>query len=96
MALVHMIFLDLGVTQFPKHPDPTNPQDYFLGKSVFFIAAVKVGSKPSIKVAILFYIRIKKDDGQGTSGYPNDIVLPGLYSYRPTLDLNLDFFRQGP
>src|SRR3990172_1314423 len=53
MTLIHMVLLDPGITQFPKHPYSTDPQDDFLGKPVFFVAAIKIMGESPVRLAIL-------------------------------------------
>src|SRR4030042_5314907 len=92
MAFVHMVFFDLCVTQFPQHLYSADPQNDLRGKPIFLITSIKVVGKSSIIIAVFLQIRIQEDDGQGTSGYPNDIVLPSLYPYGSTLNLYIGLF----
>lgn len=86
MAFVHVVALDLLVSQGTQYAYPANAEDDFLIQPIVLIAAVEIMGQRSIPLEVCWQITGRENIPAPRIPRTCAVVLPGSDSYRAALD----------
>ena len=94
MAFVHVISLDVFMSQGTEHPHAAHAEHHFLHQPIMLIAAIeKMGQRP-IRWAVVREIGIEKVNRDAETAGADHLVLPRPQHHRSTFDRHAGSLRQ--
>ena len=85
MAFVHVETFDPVVSNDPKHPHSSDPENHFLAQPVMLVATVESMGERPVPIGIFGKIGIPKVDGNLIATDACDLIFPGTQLNGPSL-----------